>query len=76
MAELENFHLARNDFEQCTRNTFKNLLQEGQDFADVTLACGAETQLKAHKVGGLFAVLSIYRVSRKTRHPPFFYIAM
>jgi len=50
MPELENFHLARNDFEQCTRNTFRNLLQDGQEFADVTLACGADTQLKAHKV--------------------------
>jgi len=67
MAELENFHLARNDFEQCTRNTFKNLLQEGQDFADVTLACGAETQLKAHKV--ILAACSPFFRKVLTGHP-------
>jgi len=49
MSDIENFHLARNDFDACTRNTFKNLLEDGEVFADVTLAC-AEKQLKAHKV--------------------------
>lgn len=49
MSDIENFHLARNDFDACTRNTFKNLQEDGEVFADVTLAC-AEKQLKAHKV--------------------------
>ena len=38
MSEMENFHLARNDFDACTRNTFKNLWQDGEVFAGVTLA--------------------------------------
>ena len=49
MSDMENFHLARNDFDACTRNTFKNLWQDGEVFADVTLAC-RDKQLKAHKV--------------------------
>ena len=49
MSDIENFHLARNDFDACTRNTFKNLLDDGELFADVTLACG-DKQIKAHKV--------------------------
>jgi len=45
----ENYQLTRNDFELCTKNAFKNLLRE-QEFADVTLACSGNKQVKAHKV--------------------------
>ena len=33
MSDIENFHLARNDFDACTRNTFKNLLEDGEVIA-------------------------------------------
>lgn len=45
----EHFNLAWNQFESCAATTFKNLLAD-QDFADVTLACDGDKQVKAHKV--------------------------
>ena len=49
MADSEHFNLAWNQFENCAGLTFKNLLSD-EDFADVTLACEGDKQLKAHKV--------------------------
>ena len=41
--------LSWNEFESCTKDTFKNLLFD-TNFTDVTLACEDDKQLKAHKV--------------------------
>ena len=41
--------LSWNEFESCTRDTFKNLLLD-TNFTDVTLVCEDDKQLKAHKV--------------------------
>ena len=45
----EKLNLSWNEFESCTSNTFKDLLSD-EDFADVTLVCDEEKQIKAHKV--------------------------
>ena len=45
----EKFNLSWNDFENCTRNSFRELINE-QDFADVTLVSNDDKQVKAHKV--------------------------
>ena len=45
----EKFNLSWNEFDNCTRNTFKDLLGE-LDFADVTLVSDDLQQIKAHKV--------------------------
>lgn len=45
----DDFLLTKNNFELCTKNAFKNLINEAE-FADVTLACSDDKQIKAHKV--------------------------
>jgi len=45
----DDFLLTKNNFELCTKNAFKNLINES-DFSDVTLACSDDKQIKAHKV--------------------------
>jgi len=45
----ETFNLSWNDFDNCTRKTFSDLLSD-QDFTDVTLVCNDQKQIKAHKV--------------------------
>ena len=45
----DDFLLTKNNFELCTKNVFKNLINE-TEFSDVTLACSDDKQIKAHKV--------------------------
>ena len=46
---VEKFSLSWNDFEHYTLDTFR-LLQNNEEFTDVTLVCDGENQIKAHKV--------------------------
>jgi len=45
----DDFLLTKNNFEVCTKNAFKNLIND-TEFSDVTLACSDDKQIKAHKV--------------------------
>merc|ERR1712129_111317 len=45
----EKFNLSWNEFDNCVRNTFKDLLGEA-DFVDVTLVSDDLQQIKAHKI--------------------------
>ena len=45
----DKFNLSWNDFEHCTRNSFRELINE-HEFADVTLVSNDDKQVKAHKV--------------------------
>eukprot|EP00092_Neocalanus_flemingeri_P016415 GFUD01017765.1.p1 GENE.GFUD01017765.1~~GFUD01017765.1.p1 ORF type:complete len:324 (+),score=60.77 GFUD01017765.1:140-1111(+) len=45
----DDFLLTKNNFELCTKNAFKNLINE-TEFSDVTLACSDDKQILAHKV--------------------------
>jgi len=45
----DDFLLTKNNFELCTKNAFKNLINE-TEFSDVTLACSDDKQVQAHKV--------------------------
>ena len=49
MSYSEKFNLSWNEFDNCTSNTFKELLGE-TDFVDVTLVSDDLQQIKAHKV--------------------------
>jgi len=45
----DDFLLTKNDFEFCTKNAFKTLIND-VEFSDVTLACSDNKQIKAHKM--------------------------
>ena len=49
LSKMEKFNLSWNGFSESAANTIKDLLQD-QDFADVTLVCDDNRQLKTHKV--------------------------
>jgi len=63
----DDFLLTKNNFEFCTKNAFKNLINE-TEFSDVTLACSDEKQIKAHKV--ILAACSPFfkKIFRKNPH--------
>ena len=49
MGSQENFELRWNDFHANITSSFKQL-RSSPDFQDVTLMCGIDTEIRAHKV--------------------------
>ena len=49
MGSQENFALRWNDFHANITSSFKHL-RSSPDFQDVTLMCGIDTEIRAHKV--------------------------
>eukprot|EP00092_Neocalanus_flemingeri_P038580 GFUD01042009.1.p1 GENE.GFUD01042009.1~~GFUD01042009.1.p1 ORF type:complete len:241 (-),score=48.30 GFUD01042009.1:69-791(-) len=66
----EVFNLSWNDFEKCTVNSFKDLLEEDH-FVDVTLVSEDDKQIKAHKVvlSACSPVLKHILVRNPHQHP-------
>ena len=49
MLDTTEFLLAKNDFHETAKKSF-HLIYEDRNFSDVTLACGGDTQMEAHRV--------------------------
>lgn len=49
VSEVTEFLLAKNDFDDVVKKSLQHMLTD-QTFADVTLACSDDTQVKAHRV--------------------------
>ena len=61
MGSEENFALRWNDFHANITSSFKHL-RSSPDFQDVTLMCGIDTEIRAHKVerGNFYQVTNFY----------------
>ena len=70
----QRLNLRWDEFENCAGNTFRDLMTD-EDFADVTLVCDEDRQIRAHKVV-LSAVSPFFRkiLKRNPHQHPLIYL--